>query len=108
MKKLLSVFLCAAVLLIAQGPKRAPGFCLADSTGQWRDLADYRGKIVLVEFMQTNCPHCANFSTVLAGLAKNYGERLQILSIALTPDTPQTIMQYVAAHKQTWPRMVDM
>src|SRR5947208_6452474 len=103
MKKLLSVFLCAAVLLIAQGPKRAPGFCLADTTGQWRDLADYRGKVVLIEFMQTTCPHCAAFSAVLSALQKKYGDKLQILAIALPNDTPQTMMQYANGHKLTYP-----
>jgi len=109
MKKLIGIFLCVAALALSQfAPKRAPGFCLADSTGQWRDLADYRGKVVVVEFMQTTCPHCANFTTLLAVLANRYGDKLQILSIALPPDNPQTIMQYVNGHKQTWPMLFDM
>src|SRR5947208_3200499 len=109
MKKLLSVFLCAAVLSIAQAPKRAPGFCLADSTGQWRDLADYRGKVVIVEFMQTTCPHCESFRPVLVGLQKKYGAKLQILSIAIAPaDNPQTMLAYEKEKKLTWPLVFDM
>src|SRR4051812_18440439 len=108
MKRVIGILLCAATMASAQAPKRAPGFCLSDSTGQWRDLADYRGKVVIVEFMQTTCPHCANFTTLLAGLASKYGDKLQILSIALPNDTPQTIMQYVNGHKQTWPLLFDM
>src|SRR5258706_5908925 len=109
MKRLIGIFLCVAALVPAQpASKRAPGFCLSDSTGQWRDLADYRGKIVIVEFMQTTCPHCANFGTVLAGLTKTYGDKLQILSIALPPDNPKTIMEYVTGHKLTWPLLFDM
>src|SRR5205823_11520615 len=103
MKKLIGIFLCAAVLAPAQASKRAPGFCLADSTGQWRDLADYRGKIVLIEFMQTTCPHCVAFSDVLASIQKKYGERVQPISIAISPDTPQALMQFATAHKLTWP-----
>ena len=39
--KIVSLLLCAAALLNAQQmPRRAPGFCLADTTGQWRDLAE--------------------------------------------------------------------
>ena len=108
MKKLIGIVLCVAALAPAQfAPKRAPGFCLIDTTGQWRDLADYRGKIVIVEFMQTTCPHCANFTAMLAGIAKNYGDKLQILSIALSPDTPQTMLQYVKGHNQAWPLLLD-
>src|SRR3954447_15494058 len=113
MKKLLSLFLCAVVLSIAQGPnqapKRAPGFCLADTTGQWRDLAEYRGKVVIVEFMQTTCSHCEAFRPVLAGLQKKYGAKLQILSIAMAPaDTFQTLIQYDKEKKPTWPVLFDM
>jgi peroxiredoxin len=107
MKRLIALLLCAGALLMAQTPKRAPGFCLADTTGQWRDLADYRGKVVLVEFMQTTCPHCADFTTVLAGLVKKYGDKLQVISIALPNDTPQTMLQFAKGHGLTWPLLLD-
>jgi peroxiredoxin len=70
-------------------------------------LADYRGKVVLVEFMQTTCPHCEAFTSTLAGLAKKYGDKLQILSIALPNDTTQTMMQFARAHQLTWPLLLD-
>ena len=107
--KIATLLLCAAALLNAQFmPRRAPGFCLADTTGQWRDLADYRGKVVLIEFMQTTCPHCAVFTDVLSNLQKKYGDKLQILAIALPNDTPQTMMQYAKGHKLTYPLLFDM
>ena len=56
------IALAAAALvpagLPAQGARRAPGFCLPDSKMELHDLADYRGKPVILEFMQTTCPHC--------------------------------------------------
>ncbi len=107
MKKVWMTLFCAALLASAQGPKRAPGFCLADSNGQWHDLADYRGKVVVVEFMQTTCPHCADFSKVLGGVAAKYGPRVQVLSIALPNDTPQMIQSYVRGHGVTWPHLYD-
>ncbi|MEO8596173.1 MAG: TlpA disulfide reductase family protein [Candidatus Solibacter sp.] len=108
MKKLLSLLLLA-VTLFAAGPllRRAPGFCLIDTKGQWQDLADYRGKVVLVEFMQTNCPHCATFSTVLANLKAKYGDRVAILAVANPPDTPQTMMQFANGHKLSYPLLYD-
>ena len=107
MKKAIVLLLCAVALVSAQAPKRAPGFCLADSTGQWRDLADYRGKVVIVEFMQTTCPHCAAFTKVLSGLAQKYAGKVQILSIALPNDTPQAIAEFVRGHGATWPHLFD-
>ena len=108
MKKAIPILLCAATLVTAQlATRRAPGFCLSDTTGQWRDLADYRGKVVIVEFMQTTCAHCATFTPVLVDLAKKYGDKLQVLSIALSPDSPQTMMQFVKGHNLTWPLLLD-
>src|ERR1039458_10589000 len=79
MKTIVATLLCGAALFAAGPLRRAPGFCLIDANGQWQDLADYRGRIVLVEFMQTTCPHCAAFSTVLNGLKLKYSDKLAIL-----------------------------
>jgi cytochrome c biogenesis protein CcmG, thiol:disulfide interchange protein DsbE len=107
MKKIVATLLCWGALIAAGPLRRAPGFCLIDSTGQWQDLADYRGKIVLLEFMQTSCPHCADFSAVLNGLKLKYADKLAILAIANPPDNPQTMSQFVSAHKLTYPLLLD-
>ena len=107
MKKLIALWLCTLTLFAADAVRRAPGFCLIDTTGQWRDLADYRGKIVLVEFMQSTCPHCAAFSTVLNGLKLKYADRLVILALANPPDNPQTMQQFVIGHKLAYPLLYD-
>jgi thiol-disulfide isomerase/thioredoxin len=108
MRKTLVTLFCAAALFAVDAPRRAPGFCLIDSTGQWRDLADYRGKAVLLEFMQTTCPHCAAFAPKLKEFQQKYGARLQILAVALPPDNPNAIMQYVKGQAITYPVLFDM
>jgi peroxiredoxin len=108
MKKIVAALFCGFVLFAAGPLRRAPGFCLIDTSGQWQDLADYRGKIVLVEFMQTSCPHCAVFSTVLNGLKLKYADKLAVLAIANPPvDTVQTMMQFVKDHKLVYPLLLD-
>src|SRR5260370_25159917 len=102
MKGIVAPLVCAVALFAADPLRRGPGFCLIDTPGNWQDLADYRDKVVLVEFMQTNCPHCAAFSTVLNGLKLKYADKLAILAIANPPDTPQTMMQFVNGHKLTY------
>ena len=52
--------LASAALLFASGElsgRRAPGFSLPDLQGQQHDLQDYRGKIVIVDIIQTTFPH---------------------------------------------------
>ena len=107
MKRTVLALLFAMALFAQESLRRAPGFCLIDITGQWHDLADYRGKIVVVEFMQTTCPHCAAFVPVLTSLRQKYGDKLAVLSIALAPDTPQAMQQFAAGHKLAYPLLFD-
>jgi len=108
MKRVL-MLLCAAAMLFAQGaPRRAPGFCLVDTTGNWRDLYDFHGKVVVIEFMQTTCPHCAAFAPKLAAIQQKYNGKVQVLSIALPPDNPNSLMDYVKGHNTPHPLLLDM
>jgi peroxiredoxin len=108
--RLLFAALVGVLCLAAADPgQRAPGFALMDSNGDLHDLYDFRGKPVIVEFMQTTCPHCADFTKVLAPLASKYAGKLQILSVAIMPqDNPQTLGAYVKGHNLSWPHLVDM
>jgi peroxiredoxin len=65
MKKILSV--CAAVLLAAETcfsaadvGKPAPDFTAKDINGKIHKLSDYKGKIVVLEAYNLDCPFCAN------------------------------------------------
>jgi len=106
--RILVMFLWAMALVAADLPRRAPGFALTDIQGKWYDLYDFRGKPVVLEFMQTNCPHCAGFVAVLEKVQQKYGDRVKIISIANPPDNPNTMSQFVAGHQLTYPLLFDM
>ena len=108
MRFVLSLLLCGAALCAADGPRRAPGFALADSKGKIHDLYDYRGKPVIVEFLQTSCPHCAAFASVLENVQKKYGDKVAILAVANPPDNLSTITPYIEGHHITYPVVFDM
>jgi peroxiredoxin len=109
MRKLLIPLLCAFALSAADGPRRAPGFALFDSKMEVYDLYDYRGKIVVLEFMETTCPNCAKFADVLRQVGEKYGSKVQILSVVeAAKDNANTVAQYVAGHKITYPILFDM
>ena len=105
------IVLAAAVLvpawLPAQMARRAPGFCLPDSRMELHDLADYRGKPVILEFMQTTCPHCQRLAGILEGLQQKYGDKVAILAVANPPDNQTTVGQFIAAGKVTYPIVFD-
>src|SRR5580658_9624545 len=111
MKRILTLLFCAGMALLAQQAlRRAPGFALPDGmTGQIRDLYDYRGKPVVLEFMSTTCPHCAAFADILAEVERKYAGRVQVISIVNVPaDSPGSVRQYVTGHKVGYPILLDM
>lgn len=108
MQKFLIPFACALALCAADGLRRAPGFALPDSRMQVFDLYDYHGKVVLLEFMQTTCPHCANFADVLREVEQKYGSKVQILSVVKAPeDNSNTVAQFVIGHRINYPVLFD-
>jgi peroxiredoxin len=109
MRTLLSLLLCAAALLAGeQAGRRAPGFALPDSNMRFHDLADYRGKIVILEFMQTDCAHCAEFAPALNQVQKQYGDKVQILAVAFAGhDDAAKTDRYAAAHDILYPILFD-
>lgn len=107
------LFLTAmAALLCAAGElsnRRAPGFALPDPEyKKYYDLQDYRGKVVLIDIMQTTCPHCMLTSTTLENIKSRYGDKVAIFSVVLPPDNQATIAKYIATNKITVPILCDM
>jgi len=52
-------------------------------TGQKLSLSSFRGKVVLLEFMEPWCPHCQNMAPILENLYKQYGaQNVVFVSVA--------------------------
>jgi len=104
-----AILLCAAALFAGESTgRRAPGFALPDSQMNFHDLADYRGKIVLIEFTQTDCPHCATFAPVLNQIQQKYAGKVAILGVVNGPhDGADKVAAYVAGHQIAYPVLFD-
>jgi len=107
MRKLPTIVLCAAAFAASAADRRAPGFSLVDSKAQEHDLADYRGKLVLLTFIQTTCPHCATFAEDLQQAQDRYGEKIAVLAVVTPPDDPRTVGAFQSGHKITYPILFD-
>lgn len=101
---LLIVTLCGAQSIFS---RRAPGFSLPDANLKQHDLQDYRGKVLLLEFMKTQCPHCQQVSKILEELNARYFGRVAVLSIVIPPDTQPAVQQYAQAFKISTPFLFD-
>jgi peroxiredoxin len=107
MRRILTTLLCATAFVAAAADRRAPGFSLVDSKAQEHDLADYRGKLVLLAFIQTTCPHCATFAEILQQAQEKFGDKIAVLAVVTPPDDPGKVNAFMAGHKITYPILFD-
>lgn len=81
---------------------------LTDHNGKPRTLADFRGKVVLVNFGYTQCPDvCPTTLADLASAMKKLGadaSQVQVLFVTLDPkrDKPELLRQYLPAFDPTF------
>jgi len=87
--------------------RRAPGFALPDLHLKTHDLADYRGKVVLLDLMKTDCPGCQKLSQTLEKIKAAYGDKVAVLSVVNPPDNQTSVRAYVSMHKVTGPVLFD-
>ncbi len=91
----------------ATPPKAAPELKLDNSLGEAVDLAQYKGKAVLVTFIYTHCPDVcplivSHLKTAQAELGGKAGD-LQIIAVSTDPkgDTPKTVAKFLDEHGMT-------
>jgi peroxiredoxin len=78
----------------------APAFTLADSTGRSHVLADYTGKIVVLQWINPDCPVCRRVHST--GLVTAMRKRLD----TITPG-PSVGEAYLKTHKVAAPVLID-
>jgi peroxiredoxin len=87
--------------------KPAPGFTLTDSTGKTIKLADYRGKVVLLNFWATWCGPCKIEMPWFTGYEQQYqGKDFAVLGVSLDEDGWKAVKPYLASHKIGYPVMI--
>jgi protein SCO1/2 len=91
----------------ATPPKAAPELKLKNSLGKAIDLAQFRGKAVLVTFIYTHCPDiCPLIVSHLKTAQAELGEKakdMQIIAVSTDPrgDNPKTVATFLKAHGMT-------
>ena len=86
------------------GKEHAPDFQLSDARGNQVSLADFRGKVVVLTFMYTNCPdECPLTAAKLRLVADQLGDAMKqvaYITVSVDPqnDTPIAIQQFLQQH----------
>src|SRR5262249_48671531 len=102
---LLTFVLCLALLAPAATlPRATPDFTIRLTPSGQISPSQYKGKVVLLAFIQTTCPHCQHSTQILSGLQKEYGERgLQVVAAAFNPMANMLVPDFIKQFSPAFP-----
>lgn len=88
--------LCAAAAALAAdapSPLRpSPPFQILRPGAAPLELGQYKGKVVMLAFIDTHCPHCQKLTNFLSEMAPKYSSRgVQVIECAFNEDAPASI-----------------
>ncbi len=80
-------------------PKPAPELTIILNSGEHLLLSRFRGKVVVLEFLLTTCPHCQTCSAIMQKLYGELGDRVfQLLGAAINPNSMTEARMLVPAY----------
>lgn len=95
--------------LSPSGLKHSPDISLTTIKGAELQLADYRGRPVLVTFWATTCPGCIKEMPHLAELYEELAPRgLEIIGIAMAYDPPNQVLAMAEARQLPYRIALDL
>jgi peroxiredoxin len=99
-----SFLILACALLAGPIPRRAPKFSMSLVDGSTISLSQYRGKVVLMAYILTTCPHCQAATGVFKQLQTNLGPKgLQIIECAVEDDSGKHIADFQTRFQPNFP-----
>lgn len=91
-----------------QGPRPAPAFSLSDLSGKTVRLADYQGKVVLLDFWATFCGPCVKAMPRLQKLQDAYGPKgFSVVGIATDEQGEKVVAPVAAKTKVQYPILIS-
>ena len=100
----LASLLLAGLAVAATVPRHSPEFAINMPDGTQTLLSQYHGKVVVLAFILTTCPHCQHTIGILSKLQTEYGpQRLQALAAAMEDAAKANLPGFIKEFKPTFP-----
>lgn len=81
----------------------APNFKLTDTSGNNFELKDYRGNVVILDFMAMRCNPCVQEMEELKEVRSNYQDDVRIMSIDVDDsESAENLSQFKTYHECDW------
>ncbi len=95
----------ASALAISPVPRKSPEFTIVEPSGKQTLLSSLKGKVVLIEFLMVNCPHCVRASGTIGKVYRDLGPRgFEPIGIAFQPGlTPRMVTDFVKQFGVSYP-----
>jgi peroxiredoxin len=101
---LLSLGLCSLPIAAADAPRPSPEFVISYPGGKQALLSSYRGKVVVLTFIFTTCPHCQREAQMLSKLNSELGPKgFQPLAVAVNPMAIMLVPDFVREYHVNFP-----
>lgn len=81
---------------------RLPEFALPDLSGKQRNINEWQGNILVINFWATWCPPCLKEMPEFEALQQEFGQKsLQFIGVAI--DDAEPVKEFIASKKITYP-----
>ena len=98
------LLLVSLILGAAPIPRSAPDFAMVMQDGSKVALKQYRGKVVLMAFVLTTCPHCQKATGTFKQLQSELGPKgFQVLEAAVEDDAKDHLADFKTKFQQNYP-----
>ncbi len=106
--RLYAIFLCLVSLGLGatsdKAPRPSPDFYVSLNDGSQIHLSQYQGKVVVLAFILTTCPHCQFTVQILSTMQKEYGPRgLQVIASAIQDMAALAVPDFIKQFQPGFP-----
>ena len=107
MQRLLLLAALAAPAIFAQAdvPRQSPEFTVMLPGGKPLAISSLRGKVVVLTFISTICPHCQKFTGDLNAMQREYGSQgVQVVECAFNTGVTENMVQdFINQYRPAFP-----